>query len=224
MKKHLPKIILTLLFLGVIGFVVFALVSPEKPNSVSSNTNNNRPKVAADTAKLSEGNYLGPVDAKVTLTEFGDYQCPACRKYSPILKNEILPKFEGKIKFVFLNYPLPVHKNAQAAAQAAEGAALQNKFWEMHDLLYEKQPEWENDKDPINKFESYARQIGLDLGKFQQDYASQKVADIINNQAALGDAFNISGTPTFLVNGTQVDNKNGSEGLKQAIEKALNQQ
>lgn len=223
MKKHLPKIILALLFLGVIGFVIFAMISPEKQNSTST-TNNNRPKVSADTAKLSDGNFSGPADAKVVVVEFGDYQCPACGKYHPILKNEILPQYDGKVKFVFLNYPLPIHKNAQAASQAAEAAGLQGKFWQMHDLLYEKQSEWENEKDPIKKFEDYAKQIGLDLGKFQQDYASQKVADIINNQAALGDAFNVPGTPTFYVNGVQVDNKSGSDALKQAIEKALAQQ
>lgn len=222
MKKNLPKIILALLFIGVIGFVIYALISPEKPAS-QTGANSNRPKVSADVAKLSDGNFLGPNDAKVVVVEFGDYQCPACRSYHPVLKNDILPRFDGKIKFVFLNFPLPVHKNAQAAAQAAEAAALQGKFWQMHDLLYEKQDEWANQKDPIKKFEDYARQIGLDLGRYQQDYASQKVADIINNQAALGDAFNIQGTPAFFVNGTQVNNSGGSDSLKQAIEKALGQ-
>jgi protein-disulfide isomerase len=222
MKKNLPKIILALLFLGVIGFVIFAMISPEKSDN-SATTANNRPKVSADTAKLSDGNYLGPKDSKVTVVEFGDYQCPACAKYHPVLKNEILPQYDGKIKFVFLNYPLPIHKNGQAASQAAEAAGLQGKFWQMHDLLYEKQAEWEKEKDPTKKFEEYAKQIGIDINQYQQDYASQKVADIINNQAALGDAFNIPGTPTFFVNGVQVNNKNGSDDLKQAIEKALAQ-
>ena len=222
MKKNLPKIILALLFIGVIGFVIFAMISPEKSDN-NATKSNNRPTVPADKAKLSDGNYLGPADAKVVVTEFGDYQCPACGKYHPVLKNDVLPGYDGKIKFVFLNYPLPVHKNAQAAAQAAEAAGLQGKFWQMHDLLYEKQSDWENLKDPTKKFEDYAKEIGADVDKFQQDYASQKVADIINNQAALGDAFNIPGTPTFFVNGVQVDNKSGTDSLKQAIDKALAQ-
>ena len=218
MKKHLPKIIFGLLILAVLGFIIFALVKPE--SSPSSSSSNNRPKVSADPAKLSEGNYLGPASAKVVVAEFGDYQCPACKRDYPILKNQILPSYTDRVQFVFLNYPLPIHKNAQAAAQAAEAAGLQGKFWQMHDLLYEKQSEWENQKDPAKKFEDYAKEIGLDLGKFQQDYSSQKVTDIINNQAALGDAFNIPGTPTYFVNGTEVS---GINALSQAIDKALAQ-
>lgn len=207
--------------LVILGFVIFALTRPDDTNTSSSKST--RPKVQADVAKLSEGNSLGPADAKVTVVEFGDYQCPACGKYHPVLKNSVLPAYDGKIKFVFLNYPLPIHKNAQAASQAAEAAALQGKFWQMHDMLYEKQQEWSEQKDPMPKFEGYAKEIGLDLAKFKSDYSSQKVADIINNQAALGDAFNIPGTPTFFVNGVIVDNKSGSEALNQAIDKALAQ-
>ena len=101
MKKNLPKIILALLFIGVIGFVIFAMISPEKSDN-NATKSNNRPTVPADKAKLSDGNYLGPADAKVVVTEFGDYQCPACGKYHPVLKNEVLPAYDGKIKFVFL--------------------------------------------------------------------------------------------------------------------------
>lgn len=221
MKKNLPKIILGALIVIIIGFVVFALSRPEDPSTPASS--NNRPKVSADTAKLSDGNFLGPNDAKVVVSEFGDYQCPACGKYHPVLKNEILPFYNGKIKFVFLNYPLPIHKNAQSAAQAAEAAALQGKFWQMHDLLYERQQDWAEQKDPYSKFESYAKELGLDINKFKSDYASQQVVDLINNQAALGDAFKVPGTPTFFVNGVQVDNSKGADSLKQAIEKALAQ-
>jgi protein-disulfide isomerase len=221
MKKNLPKIILGLLLVVIIGFVIFALSRPEDPSTPASS--NNRPKVSADTAKLADGNFLGPVDAKVVVAEFGDYQCPACGKYHPVLKNEILPAYDGKIKFVFLNYPLPIHKNAQSAAQAAEAAALQGKFWQMHDILYERQQDWDEQKDPYSKYEGYAKELGLDLNKFKSDYASQQVVDLINNQAALGDAFKVPGTPTFFVNGVQVDNSKGANSLKEAIDKALAQ-
>jgi hypothetical protein len=221
MKKNLPKIILAAMVLVIVGFVIYALSKPD--DTGSSSTKSSRPKVQADVAKLSDGNSLGPADAKVVVAEFGDYQCPACGKYHPVLKNNILPAYDGKIRFVFLNYPLPIHKNAQSAAQAAEAAALQGKFWQMHDLLYERQQDWSEQKDPYGKFESYAKELGLDTAKFKSDYASQKVADIINNQAALGDAFNVPGTPTFFVNGVMVDNASGSNALTQAIDKALAQ-
>jgi protein-disulfide isomerase len=222
MKTNLPTIIIIGIIVLIIGFVVYAISKPE--SSLTSKTNNNRPKVEADIAKLSDGNSLGPVDAKVTLSEFGDYQCPACGQYHKVIKDVILPKYEGKIKFVFLNYPLnQIHDNAQSAAQAAEAAGLQGKFWQMHNLLYERQKDWENQKDPKGKFESYAKEIGLNIDKFREDYASQKVADIINNQAALGDAFKLEGTPSFFVNGVQVDTKSGSDSIGQAIDKALAQ-
>lgn len=222
MKKNLPKIIFISLVVVIIGFVFYALTRPEDTGS-SAKTNSNRPKVAADVAKLSDGNFQGPSDAKVVVAEFGDYQCPACAKYHPIIKNDILPSYNGKIKFVFLNFPLPIHKNAQAAAQAAEAAAMQGKFWQMHDILYERQADWENQGNPNSKFEGYAKEIGLDLDKYKQDFASQKVVDIINNQAALGDAFNVPGTPSFFVNGKAVDSSKGDAGLRQAIEAALSQ-
>lgn len=188
-----------------------------RPDSQISN--NTRPKISADVAKLSEGNFQGPANAKVTVTEFGDYECPACKRDFPVLKNNILPKYSGKIKFVFLNYPLPIHKNAEPAAQAAEAAALQGKFWEMHDLLYDKQDDWVKLANPQSKFESYAKDLGLNVDQFKQDYKSQKVKDVVNNQAALGDAFNIPGTPTYFVNGVQVSG--GTNDLQNAIDKAL---
>lgn len=220
-KKNLPKIIIITAIIALVGFVGYALT---RPDGALNTAGIERPKVEADVSKLSQGNFQGPVDAKVTLTEFGDYQCPACGQYHKVLKDNILPKYDGKIKFVFLNYPLvQIHSNAQSAAQAAEAAALQGKFWEMHDLLYEKQKDWENLKDPKGKFESYAKDLGLNLDQFKQDYASQKITELINNQAALGDAFKLEGTPSFFVNGVQVDTKSGSNSIEQAIDKALAQ-
>jgi protein-disulfide isomerase len=222
MKKNLPTIIIIGLIVLVVVFVIYAMTRPEDTTKA---TNTERPKVEADAAKLLDGHSLGPTDAKVTLSEFGDYQCPACGKYHPVLKDQILPKYEGKIRFVFLNYPLPIHKNAQAAAQAAESVGLQgnDKFWRMHDILYERQTEWEKEKDPKSKFEGYAKEAGADLEQYKKDFDSQKVIDIINQQAALGDAFKIPGTPTFFVNGVMIDSQNGVEAITQAIDRALAQ-
>ena len=222
MKKNLPTIIIIGLIVLVIGFVIYAMTRPEDTGKA---TNTERPKVEADSAKLSDGHSLGPADAKVTLSEFGDYQCPACAKYHPVVKDQILPKYEGKLKFVFLNYPLPIHKNAQAAAQAAEAVGLQgsDKFWKMHDILYERQADWEKEKDPKSKFESYAKESGANLDQYKKDLDSQQVIDIINQQAALGDAFKIPGTPTFFVNGVMIDTENGVDAITQAIDKALAQ-
>jgi len=222
MKKNLPTIIFISLIILVIGLVVYAISRPEDKPTVTNNSQ--RPQVEADVAKLSSGNSLGPADAKVTLTEFGDYQCPACGQYHKLIKDDILPKYSDKLKFVFLNFPLTeIHANAQAAAQAAEAAALQGKFWEMHNILYERQDDWSKQKDPRSKFETYAREIGIDLDLFKKDSESQKVIDLINQQAGLGEAFKLKGTPSFFVNGTAVVLKAGSNDILQAIDKALAQ-
>lgn len=222
MKKNLPIIIFISLIVLVIALVVYAISRPEDKPTVASNSQ--RPQVEADVAKLSSGNSLGPADAKVTLAEFGDYQCPACGQYHKLIKDDILPKYSDKLKFVFLNFPLTeIHANAQAAAQAAEAAALQGKFWEMHNILYERQDDWSKQKDPRPKFESYAREIGIDVDLFKKDSESQKVIDLINQQAGLGEAFKLKGTPSFFVNGTAVILKAGSNDILQAIDKALAQ-
>ncbi|MEI6741872.1 MAG: thioredoxin domain-containing protein [bacterium] len=222
MKKNLPTIIFISLIILVIGLVVYAISRPEDKPTVTNNSQ--RPQVEADVAKLSSGNSLGPADAKVTLTEFGDYQCPACGQYHKLIKDDILPKYSDKLKFVFLNFPLTeIHANAQAAAQAAEAAALQGKFWEMHNILYERQDDWSKQKDPRSKFEAYAREMGIDLDLFKKDSESQKVIDLINQQAGLGEAFKLKGTPSFFVNGTAVVLKAGSNDILQAIDKALAQ-
>jgi protein-disulfide isomerase len=108
----------------------------------------------------------------VTLVEYGDYQCPFCGSYYPILKS-VQEKYNDQIYFQFRNLPLSQqHKNAFAAARAAEAAGLQNKFWEMHDLIYANQNVWTPMDKPEGTFEQYATQLGLNLGQFKSD-ASQ---------------------------------------------------
>lgn len=224
MKKNLPTIIVISLIVVVIGFVIYAMTRPEEVSNKATNTE--RPKVEADPTKLSKGHSLGPEDAKVVLSEFGDYQCPACAQYQPIVKDQILPKYEGRIKFVFLNFPLEMHPNAQMAAQAAEAVGLQgsDKFWKIQNLLYERQGEWEKEKDPKPKFESFAKEAGANMDQYKKDLDSQQVIDIINQHAALGEAFGIPGTPTFFVNGEMIDTQGGAaDAIMQAIDKALAQ-
>lgn len=145
----------------------------------------------------------------VTLVEYGDYECPVCEGYYPIVK-QVAAKFSKDIHFQFRNLPLiSIHPNAFAGARAAEAAALQNKFWEMHDTLYDQNnwQAWSTAPSPTSFFNAYAQQLGLNLDQFKQDYASSKVNDSINADLA---AFKATGqqqaTPSFFVNGAFVDN------------------
>lgn len=141
----------------------------------------------------------------VTLVEFSDFQCPACQAVQEPLK-QILKKYEGKVEFVYRHFPLvTIHKNAMAAAQASEAADLQGKFWEFHDMLFEKQADWSGLSDPRDKFGEYVAQIGIDIDKFKSDLESQVVKDRVAVDILATTRYRLSGTPTFYVNGIKTE-------------------
>jgi protein-disulfide isomerase len=150
---------------------------------------------------------LGAGKKSVTLTEYGDYQCPVCSGYHPILK-QVVDKYKDDISFQFRNLPLSqIHQNAFAAARSAEAADLQGKFWEMHDLLYENQISWSEATNPTSYFEAMASQLGLNVDKFRKDFASSTVNNLINADVAeFNKTRNEQATPTFFINGVKVEN------------------
>ncbi len=158
---------------------------------------------------------------KVTLVEYGDYQCPACGQFYPIVK-QLQTKYADQMTFRFANFPLvQIHQNAMVGARAAEAAALQGKFWEMHDLLYQNQNSWSASSDPNPYFVQYATSLGLDITKFKQDMASQAVLNTINADTSEVQAFGASGTPTFILNGKKIENPNSLEAFSQVIDEAI---
>lgn len=144
-------------------------------------------------------------EGSITIVEFSDLQCPACRVVQEPLK-QLLEKYKGKVRLVYRHYPLStIHKNAIAAAQAAEAAHAQGKFWEMHDRLFEKQTDWEGESDPTGKFVQYAADLQLDRAKFLADLTSQESRDAVNADSLAATRYRLAGTPTFFVNGLQTD-------------------
>ncbi|HEV2402981.1 MAG TPA: thioredoxin domain-containing protein [Candidatus Saccharimonadales bacterium] len=147
----------------------------------------------------------GQGDAHVTLLEYGDYECPYCEQYYAIVK-QVIAQYNTQIYFQFRNLPLTqIHPNAFASARAAEAAGLQNQFWQMHDLLYENQHQWVSSSNPQSYFDLYARQLGLNVTTFNNDFSSTKVNNVINADI---DAFSKTGqpeaTPTFFLDGQHV--------------------
>lgn len=141
----------------------------------------------------------------VTLVEFSDFQCPACLAVQEPLK-QILQKYEGKVEFVYRYFPLTtIHKNAQIAAQAAEAAGMQGKFWEMHDKLFATQSTWAGLSDPKETFVGMAKEIGLDTEKFASDLESQTVKDAVSVDILAATRYSLGGTPTFFVNGMKTE-------------------
>src|SRR5712691_7261067 len=142
----------------------------------------------------------GRADAPITLVEYGDYQCPYCGEAYPVVKR--LQKELGKsLRFVFRNFPLTqAHPYALIAAEAAEAAALQGKFWEMHDLIYENQADLEPDILPV-----WAEEVGLDLNKFGSAIKQGAVTKRIKEDLMSGMKSGVNGTPSFFINGVSYE-------------------
>lgn len=173
---------------------------------VLSNKNNKNNASQTGGAAVTK-HITGQGTSGVTLQEYGDYQCPICGTFYPTVK-QIEEKYKDQIYFQFSNLPLTsLHPNAFAAARAAEAAGLQDKYFEMNDLLYTNQQVWSGSSSAETIFTGYAQQLGLNTAQFKSDFASTKVNDAINaDVAAFKKTGNDQATPTFFLNGKKLNN------------------
>jgi formate-nitrite transporter family protein len=162
------------------------------------------------------------VSSPVVLEEYGDYQCPPCGQLYPELK-QIEHEYGEQVQIVFHHFPLTkMHKNALAAAHAAEAARNQNKFWEMHDRLYRNQKEWADQEDPRPTFISYARQLNLKVDQFTSDMDSNLVDQRISADVSRGTVAGVTGTPTVFIDGLMLRYEATTpEGLRKGINAML---
>ncbi len=161
------------------------------------------------------GASRGDVNSPVTVIEFTDYQCSACGGMYPIVE-EVLKSYGPRVHFVIRNFPLTtIHPNAYHAAQAAEAAKAQGKYWEYIDVLFKNQTTL--DRDSLKK---YATQVGLDRKQFDADFDSGKYEAIVRRDIEDGESYGIESTPTFFINGVILTEYSGN-GLRAAIEKAV---
>lgn len=164
---------------------------------------------------------VGEGTAGVTLTEYGDFQCPACYQYFPLIK-ALKEKYGDQIKFQFRHFPLTeIHQNALISSRAAEAAGLQGKFFEMHDLLYGNQQSWVENSNPSQVFDGFATQLGLDVNKFREDIKSEAVNDTVQADRAEAKRLGYSSTPTFEINGSQIENPRDLDGFVRLIDEAI---
>ena len=162
----------------------------------------------------------GNKEAKVVLVEYSDFQCPACADYQPLFK-KLSEEFGDKITFAYRHFPLRQHQNARLAAYAAEAAGRQNKFWEMHDLIFENQNRWENRGDAENIFTGYARTLGLDIDEFKNGLSSKEIKDKVENDYQSGIRSNVNATPTVFLNGEKIKVPPNYDELQNIINEAL---
>ena len=166
-------------------------------------------------------NTLGPANAPVTIEFFSDLQCPQCARYEPIVKS-LKQEYGDKVRMVLRHFPLSAHEHALPAAWAAEAAANQGKFWEMAEALYKNQWIWAKAPVPRAAFLDLAKQIGLDVDKFQKDMEDQDVHDRISADQEHAQSVGVRTAPSVVINGYNVPNTEFSEaGFRAAIKAAL---
>ena len=178
----------------------------------------NNPSPSAVKVSIDDDAVLGDENAKVTMIEFSDYECPFCGRHFeqtyPQIKKEYIDT--GKVKLVFRDFPLSFHPQAQKAAEAAECAGEQGKYFEMHDKLYSNQ-----ESLSVDNYKKWAKEIGLDTVKFNDCLDSGKMASEIAKDMADGTSYGVKGTPGFFINGKPVSGAQPFSVFKQAIDAEL---
>lgn len=190
--KRLPKALLSLLALLLLATLPAA--GQEEPGA------------AADSLleRASRGRIKGAEDAPVTIVELSDFQCPFCREFTqsayPALDSAYIRT--GKARLVYMNLPLPSHRQAWPAAEAALCAGVQDRFWPMHDRLFAEQERWSAAEDAMPLFEGYAAEVGLDLAAFRACVLGDAVAPLILGDVIQAAGAGVGATPTFIIDGT----------------------
>lgn len=217
LKRFLPFLIIVAVLIAAVVVVRTFWKSSQSGPSTNTSTNTGSDPPGAEPPRIR-----GNPNAPVTLEEFADFQCPSCGAYYPELK-KIEAEFGDRLRVIFRERPLvPPHEHALIAAQAAEAAGVQGRFWEMHDKLYESQKTWSEAKDVVPLFVDYAKQIGVDPDRFMRDLNGEVVAARIFQDGKRAHALGISATPTFFVNGVEAKGESWKpEGLRAMINQAL---
>jgi protein-disulfide isomerase len=191
--------IVAILIIGAVGAIVFA-------NRAEA------PQGTADKDRLAvvqEGDHVrGKADSSVVLIEYGDIECPSCALYDPVAE-ALVASHGDKVAFVFRHFPITnKHPYAMIAARAAEAGGKQNKFFELTHLMYQRQQQWSavaSQTDPTNTFVTYAQELGLDADKFRAAMADPSTLDYVNRQRDEASVFDVTGTPTLILNGEKVE-------------------
>ena len=162
----------------------------------------------------------GAVESQVMLVEFSDFQCPACRVFTPLV-NQLVDELGEDFTLVYKHFPLPQHNNAEQAAFVAEAAGKQDKFFEMHDVLFEKQDEWSESDNPKKFFDTYAKDLKLDMKKFSTDVTSAEVKAKVEKDVISGTEAGVNSTPSFFLNGVKLKNPGSYDEFAGIIKAAI---
>lgn len=200
------------IILATVVLIVGAVFFFGKDSGTSSNPTKSS-KISSNILVRKDSWSEGPENAKVTMVEFGDFQCPACKIEEPIIES-IIKKYQGKIRFVWRQFPLTqVHEFGMDSALAAEAAGKQGKFWEYHDQLFKISPDLGSEK-----LLAAAKELSLDIDKFTADKGSDEVRQKVLNDQNDGNRAKVNGTPTIFINGKLLINHSKPNTLPQAAD------
>ena len=207
-------------FTNILILLVLALISFFVWNKADTVKKDNLPV----TVNLSAADHrLGNPNAKVSVIEFADLQCPACKAFDPIV-TQVIAEYSDRVSFVFKHFPLAtIHQNAILGAMATEAAAVQGKFWEMKKTLYENQADWSTSLDSKNKVVALAVSIGLNKEKFEANLLNKNLEEKVFVDLKEATNLKLGGTPSFIINNKKVDSVDlGSvEKFKAYLDKEL---
>jgi protein-disulfide isomerase len=198
-----------LLGIAALTFSIMKLAAKPPADEIPSGPVNNFTITPKDWVK-------GRSSSGTVLIEYSDFQCPACAAYHPLL-HQLVEELGDRIQFVYRHFPLQRHLNAELAARAAEAAGRQGRFWEMHDLIFEGQIQWADQRNPEETFVGYAKKLGLDIEKFRADLNSREVKDAVEEDRLSGDRAGVNGTPTFFLNGVKINNPQSYDAFKEIL-------
>ena len=225
-KSPLPFVIIGAVLVAVTAAVVLMSRPSASDSTPTQNSSPSQPQTQRQAPQPGASNpwSRGMPTARVTVEEFSDFECPACGVLEPGLRR-VIKDYEDRVRFVFRNYPLQMHKYAFLASRAAEAAGQQGKFWEMHNMLYDNQQEWSKAMEPRVQFDSYATRLGLDVQRFKADMERQELAERVKADLLRGNSLGVKGTPTVYLNGRELvpGKLVTEEDLRREIEAALGQ-
>jgi protein-disulfide isomerase/plastocyanin len=192
-KRNMPVFVIGIITLVVfLGIIIASQKNQQADTPYLTETSNEN--------LVTEHTYtLGNSNAPVTLVEFSDYQCPACKAYEPIVR-EISSKYSDKLRVAYRHFPLPQHPFAFDAAKAAQAAGEQGMFWQYSTVLFEN-----NEKLTKDDLVKYAQQAGLDVAKFENDFNSERIRQMVTEDYQTATRLNLPGTPTFFLNGKLIN-------------------
>ncbi|MDP3901660.1 MAG: thioredoxin domain-containing protein [bacterium] len=194
------------LWVGVMVVVVFAVWG-----LTQYFVNLPAPQTALLIDAISANDWVdGNKESKTILVEYSDFQCPACGAYYPFVER-LIEEYGDNFQFVYRHFPLPQHANAKPAAYAAEAAGRQGKFWEMYSLIFESQSNWSNSKNIEQILIGFAGSLELDLNQFTEDYKSEAIKIKVEQDYQSGLMARVNSTPTFFLNGKQVQPRSFDE-------------